>query len=169
VGPTLQILERFPQIIGWKMTYAYPGNRKVSRALKNRDRHVAILPALAIYFHEHLATGDFDGCLTGSANFALEPMLAHINAWRKKDFVKAREIWDSGLAELQEYIYDDWGRIHIRYKTATWLRGLIDTPYLRSPMPKPRKAEVQALYTLLSRCELPVIPQAKVDGFVSTL
>ena len=166
---TLYLLDRFPQIIGWKMTYNYSGNRIVSRAIKARSEYVALLPAMGAYFHEFLAAGNFDGTLTGSFNFALEPMLDHINAWRKGDVVKARKIWDSGLAELQEYIYSELGRIHIRYKTATYLRGLIETPWLRSPMPKPRKAEVLALFTLLSKMNVSVVDRSKVDDIVNVL
>ncbi|MCJ1305649.1 dihydrodipicolinate synthetase [Hypocenomyce scalaris] len=169
VEPTLEMLNRFPQIIGWKLTYAYGGSRKISRAIKSLDHHVAQLPAMAVYLHENLAEGDIDGALTGSFNFALEPMLAHINAWRRGDVNKAREIWNGGLAELQEYIYDDYTRGHIRYKTACWLRGHIDSPYLRSPMPKPQKAELQYLYHLLSKVKVSLISQAKVDKFVATL
>lgn len=168
-GPTIKILKRFPQIVGWKMTYAYGGNRKVSRQIHKLDRYVALLPAMALYMHEHLATGDFDGALSGSFNFAMEPMLAHINAWRKNDVVKAREIWNGGLAELQEYIYEELGRVHARYKAATWLRGLIDSPFLRAPMPRPRKEEVQMLYSLLSNLKLSVIPKPKVDKLVAQL
>lgn len=163
------MLERFPQIIGWKMTYNYTGNRKVSRAIRNLDRHVALLPAMAIYFHEFLACGNFDGCLTGSFNFALEPMLAHINAWHKGDITKAREIWDGGLAEIQEYVYNELGRVHIRYKTSTYLRGLIDTPWLRAPMPRPREDEVETLYSLLSKLKVPIVPRAKVDEILAIL
>lgn len=168
-GPTIKILKRFPQIVGWKMTYSYGGNRKVSRQIRKLDHYVALLPAMALYMHEHLATGDFDGALSGSFNFALEPMLAHINAWRRGDVAMAREIWTGGLAELQEYIYEELGRVHTRYKAATWLRGTIESPFLRAPMPKPREEEVQMLYTLLSRLKLPVIPQAKVNKLLATL
>jgi dihydrodipicolinate synthase/N-acetylneuraminate lyase len=49
------------------------------------------------------------------------------------------------------------GRLHIRYKTATWLRGLIPSPFMRAPMPKPKQEEIDTLYRLLTALELPVI------------
>ena len=49
------------------------------------------------------------------------------------------------------------GRLHIRYKTATWLRGLIPSPFMRAPMPKPKQAEIDTLYRLLKALNLPVI------------
>ena len=89
-------------------------------------------------------------------NFALEPMLDHLEAWDAKDIDKARRIWDGGLVQLHEYVAD-MGRLHIRYKTATWLRGLIPNPFMRSPMPKPKQQEVDKLYQLLKSLGLPVI------------
>ena len=79
--------------------------------------------ALASRFHEYKATGMLDGTLSGFWNFALEPMLDHLEAWDAKDIDKARQIWDGGLVQLHEYVAD-MGRLHIRYKTASWLRGL---------------------------------------------
>ncbi len=54
-------------------------------------------------------------------------------------------------------IYDRDRRLHIRYKTATWLRGLIPNPFMRSPMPKPKQAEIDALYRLLMALKFEVI------------
>lgn len=170
VEATIAVLKRFPQIIGWKMTYNYEGHRKVSRAIRALDRHVAILGASAVNFHENLASGDFDGTVTGSFNYALEPMIAHINAFREHDIIKACEVWvDGGLRDLQEYVYETMGRLHIRYKVATWLRGLIDTPFMRKPMPKPRTEEVETLYMLMSSMDLSLIPRPQVDKIIAML
>ena len=83
-------------------------------------------------------------------------MLDHLEAWDAKDIDKARAIWDGGLVQLHEYVAD-MGRLHIRYKTATWLRGLIPNPFMRSPMPKPKQAEIDTLYRLLKNAGLSVI------------
>ena len=66
----------------------------------------------------------------------------------------ARSIWDGGLVQPHEYIADR-GRLHIRYKTATWLRGLIPNPFMRSP--KPKQAEIDALYGLLKALRFKLI------------
>ena len=63
-------------------------------------------------------------------------MLDHLEAWDRKDIDTARKIWDRGLSQLHSYVAD-MGRLHIRYKTATWLCGLIPHPFMRAPMPKP--------------------------------
>jgi hypothetical protein len=71
------------------------------------------------------ATDLFDGTLSGFWNFALEPM--HLQAWDDKDVERATAIWNGGLHQLHDYVAD-MGRLHIRYKTATWPRGLIPSP-----------------------------------------
>jgi 4-hydroxy-tetrahydrodipicolinate synthase len=48
-------------------------------------------------------------------------------------------------------------RLHVRYKTATWLRDLIPNPFMRSPMTKPRQDEIDTLYRLLKIPAMPVI------------
>src|SRR6185369_17702519 len=50
-----------------------------------------------------------------------------------------------GLAALQEYVFSEFSRLHVRYKTAAWLRGFIPSPAMRPPMPRPRRAEIDAL------------------------
>ncbi|MEU9348524.1 hypothetical protein AB0D74_45750 [Streptomyces sp. NPDC048278] len=108
-------------------------------------------------FHENLAMDLFDGTVTGSFNYALEPMLKHIAAWRAGDLDTARKIWlGGGLMALHEFVYAEWGRLHVRYKIATWLRGFIDSPLMRSPMPKPHKNEVETLAHLLEAAGLSV-------------
>jgi dihydrodipicolinate synthase/N-acetylneuraminate lyase len=138
------------------MTYMYDGFRLIANGLRGLDRHVAVMGALASRFHEYKATGMFDGTLSGFWNFALDPMLDHLQAWDNKDIDKAREIWAGGLSQLQEYVAD-MGRLHIRYKTAAWLRGLIPSPFMRAPMPKPQQVEIDTIYRLLQQLGLSVI------------
>jgi dihydrodipicolinate synthase/N-acetylneuraminate lyase len=116
-----------------------------------------------------LASDCFDGTVSGSWNYVPELMLDHILAWRKEDLKKARRIWDSGLAEIQEYVYSEFSRLHIRYKTATWLRGFISNPFMRPPMPKPRREEVQRLREVISKAGLSVISSAKVSKIMKQL
>jgi len=129
---TTQICKSIPNVVGWKMTYNWDGWKRVGRALKRLDPPVAVLGALAHYFHEALASDLFDGTITGSFNYAYEPMLRHIAAWQKGDVAEASRIWNSGLALLPEWMYSDYSRLHIRYKIATWLRRLIPHPYAAS-------------------------------------
>jgi dihydrodipicolinate synthase/N-acetylneuraminate lyase len=133
------------------------------------DRRVGVFAASAIYFHENLASGQFDGTVTGSFNYGLEAMIDHIQAWRRKDVDKARRIWNAGLAELHEYVYSEFSRLHVRYKIATWLRGFISNPFMRPPMPKPRKEEVYKLRELLSHTGMGVIDKAKMQKVTKSL
>ena len=169
VEVAVRTCEEIENVVGWKMTYNYTGFRIVSRALRNLDRHVAILGAPSINFHENLASDCFDGTVTGSWNYTPESMLDHILAWRREDLREARRIWDSGLAQIQEYVYLDFSRLHIKYKTATWLRGFISNPFMRPPMPKPRKAEVQTFVELLTNAKLSVIDKDKINEVMNSL
>ena len=117
---TLRICREVPNVVGWKMTYMYDGFRIIAKGVALARPSVAVMGALASRFHEYRATGVFDGTLSGFWTFAKEPMLDHLDAWDTRDLDKACTIWNGGLCELQEYIAD-MGRLHIRYKTATWL------------------------------------------------
>lgn len=156
INATLRICKEVPNIVGWKMTYMYDGFRIVAKGLRGLDRHVAVMGALASRFHEYKATGLFDGTLSGFWNFAPEPMLEHLAAWDANDVQKARRIWEGGLCDLHEYVAD-MGRLHIRYKTAAWLRGFIPNPFMRPPMPRPKKEEIETLWRLLNNMGLSVI------------
>jgi 4-hydroxy-tetrahydrodipicolinate synthase len=153
---TEAILQRVPNIVGWKMTYPYEGNKKITALIRGLDRPVAVLQSGAYYFHEHLANGNFDGTMSGFWNVALEPMFDHIEAWRRGDVAAARQIWNGGLYELQSYQKGD-GRLHIRYKIGAWLRGLIDRPTMRAPMPTARPEEIETMYRLMSQVGIPLI------------
>jgi dihydrodipicolinate synthase/N-acetylneuraminate lyase len=165
-GITKRIVEEVPQVVGWKMTYNYDGYRAITRVLRGASRPVGIYGALAAYFHENLASDAFDGTSSGAFNYAIEPMIEHIQAWKKGDVTRATEIWNGGLAQLQEYVFSDFGRLHIRYKVATWLRGSIENPLMRAPMPRPRVDEIRELQRLLSVAGLPVRDSASISDFI---
>jgi len=167
LSATIKMVTEIPNFVGWKMTYSYDGYRIIARGLRSLDRHVAIMGAPAVFFHEALATGQFDGTVTGSFCYAMEPMIDHINAWRRSDVGAARRIWDAGLAQLHEYVYSDYSRLHIRYKIAAWLRGLVPHPLMRPPQPKPREEEVATLRELLSGVGVDTIPEDQVQQVAS--
>src|SRR4051812_311141 len=149
LAPALLMCHEIPEIVGWKMTYSYEGTKIVAKALKAFEREVAVLVATARYFHDHLATGILEGTLSGSYNYAMEPMMAHLAAWKRNDVAEATRIWNSGLYDLHAYVYSDYSRLHVRYKLATWLRGLIRSPFMRPPQPEANRQEVVTLAGLL--------------------
>jgi len=169
VETVLKMVTEVKNIIGWKMTYNYTGYRIVSRALRKLNRRVGVFAASSIYFHENLASGVFDGTVTGSFNYGLEGMIDHIQAWRRKDIDEACRLWNGGHAELHEYVYSEFSRLHVRYKIGAWLRGFISNPFMRPPMPKPRKEEVLKLRELLSNAGMGVIDHAKMQGVMESL
>ena len=161
---TMAICDAVPNMVGWKMTYNWEGWKRVGRALKKREPSVAILGACASLFHEAIASNLFDGTVTGSFNYAMEPMLEHFDAFKRGDHEEALSIWDGGLSALQEWMYSDMSRIHIRYKVATWLRGLVPHPYMRPPMPAPRQEEIDALVSLMRDAKLSIISDEEVKA-----
>jgi len=155
------ICQQIPNIIGWKMIYNYEGQRKMWKILRSLDRHVSIMAAGGGLFHEFLAHDVLDGTVSGSWNYALEPMLDHIAAWQADDIRAARRIWgEGGLRDLHAYIYSDYSRLHLRYKVAAWLRGLIPSCRMRPPMPAPKPEEIATLSRLLANAHLPVAQSA---------
>ncbi len=166
---TLQTCQEIPNIVGWKMTYSYPGGFVIAKALRKLDRHVAILRSNGKYMHENILTGYFDGTVSGSFNYAMESMIDHINALKRGDVKEALRIWKSGLEDLHEYIYTDYSRIHVRYKLATWLRGLIPLPFMRPPVPKPRKEEALTLRELVTKAGFSTVPDSDFNRILGQL
>jgi 4-hydroxy-tetrahydrodipicolinate synthase len=151
------------------MTYSYEGYKIIASALRKLDRHVGIFGAGSKFFHESLACDELDGTVSGSWNYAPEPMLDHINAWRKENLKEARQIWKNGLEQLQRYVGSELSRLHVRYKIAAWLRGFISHPFMRPPIPKPQKEEIQSLRELLVSAGLNIIDDAKISDISKTL
>jgi len=152
------ICRQIPNIIGWKMIYNYDGQRKMWKILRSLERPVSILAAGGGLFHEFLAHDVLDGTASGSWNYALEPMLDHIDAWRRDDVRAARRIWvEGGLRDLHEFIYSDYSRLHLRYKIAAWLRGLIPSCRMRPPMPVAKPEEIETLSRLLEAAQIRVV------------
>ena len=155
---TLAVCRAVPNMIGWKMTYSPQGARVLGRSLREHFPNVAVMPSSAHLFHDYLASGwQFDGAISGSFNYAMEPMLEHIEAFNRLDLQEARKIWNGGMAQLHEYVYSEPGRLHVRYKIATWLRGLIDSPLMRAPMPRPRHEEILKISKLMTASGLKVV------------
>lgn len=153
---TLRFCRDVPNIAGWKMLYPYPGYRVVAEALRSLDQPVAVMGALATFFHEYHTMGMLDGTMSGFWNYAVEPMAEHLAALDRGDQKEALRIWNGGLVQLHEAV-SDRGRLHIRYKIATWLRGLIPSPVMRPPLPRPRQSEIDLLYAALQAAGLETI------------
>ena len=85
IKTTKAILNDCPNIVGWKLTYNFDGYRKIARFLRRYERPVNILAAVGHYMHENHAERMFDGISSGAWNYALEPMMEHLKAWRKGD------------------------------------------------------------------------------------
>lgn len=158
------VVNRVPTVAGWKMTYSYEGYRRVARWLKENAPQVAVLPSSAVRYHENLANRQLDGACSGSFCYALQPMVDHIRLWQEGDVAAATDLWTSGLAELHEYVYSDYSRLHIRYKLAAWLAGEISSPLMRRPVPAPTVAEARRLHELMTAAGVAARTMSEIDA-----
>lgn len=162
--PTLAVLEAVPSVVGWKMTYNREGYDRIAEAIRGLDRHVSVLCASGSYYQEKLAAGSFDGSVSGSFNYALEPMVRQYAHWLDGDIAAATRIWDDGLGDLHDYVYAERKtKLHPRYKAAAWLRGFVPHPYMRPPMPAVSRPEVETIHGLLREAGLETIDAAERD------
>ena len=167
--PTLKICNAIPNIVGWKMTYSYWGWKKVGEGLRTLDHHVAVLGAPSDLWHVMLLNDLFDGSVNGGLCYAMEPMVEHVQAWRNNDLIIARNIWNSGLSELNDFIFGDYARLHIRYKVGAWLRGLVPEPFMRPPQPRPKKFELEIIQRLLKKLNFKIISEKEFDRILSLI
>ena len=148
LSATLKMIEEVPDFVGWKMTYSHEGFRKLARALRELDQHVGIFGACAVFFHEALALDMFDGTVTGSFNYAMEPMIDHINAWRENDVKGPGEIWDILVWPNYTSMFIRNGQDCILDIRRLHGYGFDSHPYMRPPQPRPQRKEVDTLKDL---------------------
>ena len=168
-GATLKILKEIPHIIGWKMTYNYTGWKTVAEAIRTLDHHVGVLGAPSDLWHWALLNEYFDGSVNGAFCYSMEPKIDHVLAWKRNDLAGARRIWNSGLMAIQDYVFSDYARLHIRYKVGAWLRGLVPHPLMRPPQPKPLVSECREMARLLKNLDLSMITEQEIEPIVSRL
>ncbi len=162
VGPTLKMCRAVPNIVGWKMTYNYTGWKTVAEGLRSLDHHVAVLGAPSDLWHVALLNEWFDGTVNGGMNYGMEPMIDHIRAWKRNDLLEARRIWKAGLEKLNDFVYADYARLHVRYKIGAWLRGFVPEPFMRPPQPRAKAEEIKEMAKLLTGCGLKVIAEGEM-------
>ncbi|KAK2616064.1 hypothetical protein N8I77_002774 [Diaporthe amygdali] len=153
IKTTKAILDACPNIVGWKMTYNFDGYRKIARFLQGYLGPVNILAAVGHYMHENHADRMFDGTSSG--------------AWTLGGRGTGRQPLTFGrMAALLSF---SSGRLHVRYKTAVWLRGLIKTPVMQPPMPKPRLVEIEEIAQALVSANLQIISEADIKRTIHSL
>ncbi|HUZ42402.1 MAG TPA: dihydrodipicolinate synthase family protein [Acidimicrobiales bacterium] len=159
VNGVMKMVETIENVAAWKMTYSWQGWHVVARALRQYERDIALLGSGARYFHEAIALGIFDGALTGSLNYSLERSIDHFRAIQSGDPDSALKIWDSGLRQLQEFIFSEPSRFHGRCKIGGWIAGHVPHPFMRPPMPKPMPEEAETIRSLMIASGCPVIDE----------
>jgi 4-hydroxy-tetrahydrodipicolinate synthase len=155
----MKYIEAVPNIVGYKMITS--DRVAMGNALRAfTKRHVAVLPAGAASMHESILRGHFDGTVSGSWNYAMEPTLDAIVAARDEhNNEKAERIWADGLLALHQAVgnREQGYRLHSGYKVTTWLRGLIPSPFLRLPQRRLPIDQVLELRAAVKNAHLEVI------------
>ena len=169
VSATLKMCKAVPNIVGWKMTYNYTGWKTVAEGLRTLDHHVAILGAPSDLWHVFLLLELFDGTVNGGMNYGMETMIDHIQAWKRNDLAEARRIWNSGLQKLNDFVYADYARLHVRYKIGAWLRGFVPEPFMRPPQPRAKAEEIKELAALLKGVGQELISDKEIKKVLAKL
>lgn len=158
------VLEQVPSVVGWKMIYGHAAAHfRIARYIRSLPRHVGILNALHFCYHTALVCDLLDGAVQGAYNFNMESLVQHSMAWEEGDMARAKQIWNTQVMPVHEYIYADYSRLHIRYKLATWIRGLVTHPFMRPPMPEPRWEEADRIYEIIGRTGLSHISRSDFE------
>ncbi|MGB9113126.1 MAG: dihydrodipicolinate synthase family protein [Acidimicrobiales bacterium] len=155
----MKMVEEIENVVAWKMTYSWQGWRTVAAALRGFRRHIALLGSGARYYHEAIASGILDGGLSAAFNYSLDEHLAHIGAFQADSLETALSIWDGGLRQLQEFVFAEPSRLHIRTKVGAWIAGNVAHPMMRPPMPKPFQAECEQIRALMVQAGCEVIDE----------
>jgi dihydrodipicolinate synthase/N-acetylneuraminate lyase len=159
------LMEGIPSIVGYKMIYGRESAHfRIARYLRSLPRHVGILNATHFCYHTALLCGLVDGMVQGAWNWNKEPMQDHILAWEAGDMQSVKEIYTTQILPLWEYVYSNPSRLHIRYKLATWIRGLIVHPFQRPPMPAPRQEDAETIYQIILKTGQSIISRSEFEN-----
>ncbi|MFZ1994984.1 MAG: dihydrodipicolinate synthase family protein [Solirubrobacteraceae bacterium] len=169
LGGVLKMIDAVENVAGWKMTYSWQGWRTVAGALRQYERHIALLGSGARYFHEAIASGIFDGALSASLNYSLTPTLAHLAAFETDSLAAALAVWEGGLRQLQEFVFSEPSRLHIRTKIGAWIAGHVPHPLMRPPMPRPAPDECERIRSLMAAAGCPVLDDERFTAGLAEL
>jgi len=161
------MVESIPNIVGYKMIYgSESAHFRIARYFRSVEdtHHVGILNWSNYALATCVMCDLVDGTVQGAWNWLKEPLLKFFDAYEAGNLQVASETIKNQISPLWEYIYQGGTRIHIRYKIAVWLRGFISHPFMRPPMPPPRKEEVETLFNIINNAGLSCIDRKTIDA-----
>ncbi len=162
------MLDNIPNIVGYKMIYGNDAvSFRVAHFFRSYHRHVSILngPNYAWLIAEMCDL--VDGSVQGSWNWDKEAYYALAEAKEKNDLAEVGKVLSRQIIPLWEYIYEGGTRIHVRYKLATWLRGLISHPFMLPPMGPPTREEAETLYRIIEKSGLSLISRDEFENVLA--
>jgi len=66
------------------------------------------------------------------------------------------------LQKLNDFVYADYARLHVRYKIGAWLRGFLPHPFMRPPQPQAKAEEIKTMAALLKGVGLKLISDGEI-------
>jgi dihydrodipicolinate synthase/N-acetylneuraminate lyase len=146
------------------------GWTKIAKGFRTQlDHHVGILGAPSDIWHTALLNDQFDGCVCGLLNSTMEQHIDLVRKWKTKNYQGALDILKSGFLDFTRYVYDDYARLHIRYKIASWLVGLMPEPFMRPPQPIPMKDEILTFKKLMTKMGTNLISDSEINAVMNRL
>ena len=142
----MQLVRENENIVGIKMAHGtdVPRYMRDGEALRQLDRHVAILPASGRVVHLLNLVGA-DGGVTGFPNFVAEEIVEMFEAAKAGDTARVLEAAESIRPVAKIIASDPFYYMHQRYKEATRLLGRIPNALVRSPCLPPPEKDCEAL------------------------
>lgn len=162
-----EILDNVENVVGYKVINGIDAACfKTARFFRSYPRHVAILNGGNLSWLSAEMCGLVDGSVQGSWNWDKEAYYHVAAAKKKNDLQELSNVLSKEVLPLWEYVYSGGTRIHVRYKLAAWIRGVVPHPFMLPPMGPPHRDEAETLYALFRNSGLSCISR---EEFESTL
>lgn len=160
------MFDRTENIVGYKVINGIDSAcMKTARFIRSYEskRHVAILNGGCLSWLVDELLGLVDGSVQGSWNWDKDAYYQVAEAMEKNDLRATGEVLGRAIIPLWEYVYAGGTRIHVRYKLAAWIRGVISHPFMIPPMGPPHRDEAEYLYELISKSGMSCISKEEFE------
>lgn len=166
---TIQMmLDNIPNIVGYKVINGIDAACfKTARFFRAYPRHVAILNGGNLSWLSAEMCGLVDGSVQGSWNWDKEAYYQVAAAKEHNDLAELSKVLSTAVLPLWEYVYAGGTRIHVRYKLAAWIRGVIPHPFMLPPMGPPHREEAETLYRLIRNSGMSCIDEETFESVLA--
>lgn len=162
------MLDNIENIVGYKVINGIDAACfRTARFFREYPRHVAILNGGNLSWLSAEMCGLVDGSVQGSWNWDKDAYYWVAAAKAKNDLNELGRVLSTAVIPLWEYVYAGGTRIHVRYKLAAWIRGVISHPFMLPPMGPPHREEAETLYRLIQNSGMSCISREEFEETLS--